>query len=369
MRTSLLPSLRFASLALAVAAPIAAQATHLVGPGGFATIPEALAVATPGDVVLVQAGSYPGFFATQGVTVRALGLVQVASISCTLPPGANLNLVDLRILGQVIVNGGDVALDHCRIDHLSFFGGSPGVQASQASVRLLGCTVNVGSTVSAALVATDCDVHVVDSELTLLGVTVSVPPPTVELTTSRLHASHCTLASVGSGTLGGSGVVAGAGSSVWLSDTAIANGSNSCPVRGGASFRIDRCTANATSASGCGTPTAGSPQLGIRQSAPLQSGAPLTLEFAGAPLQFVAIHASTGRATTPVPGLFEQPLALDLAGTWLVDIVAIDAFGVAARTWNMPAGMFVDTPLWLQAITVEPTLPWQVSPVVGGIVR
>lgn len=367
MRASLRSSLPFAALALA--APIAAQTTHLVGPGGFATIPDALAVAAPGDVVLVQPGSYPGFFVTTGVTVRALGLVQVSTISCTLPPGANLNLVDLRILGQVIVNGGDVVLDHCRIDHLSFFGGSPGVQASQAAVRLLGCTVNVGSTVSGALVATDSDVHVVDSALSLIAATVSLPPPAVELTTSRFQASQCTIASLGSGSLGGTGVLAGAGSSVWLSDTAIDNGSNSCPVRGLATFRIDRCTANASSASGCGAPTAGSPQLGVTQAAPLQSGAPLTLDFAGAPLQFVAIHASTGRATTPVPGLFEQPLALDLANFWLVDVVAIDAFGVASRTWNMPAGAFVDTPLWLQAVTVEPTLPWQVSPVVGGIVR
>ena len=68
-----LPVLLFAAGALA-------QTTHLVGPGGLAQIRDALLIAAPGDLVLVQPGTYAQFHANVGVTIRAAvpGTVVVA---------------------------------------------------------------------------------------------------------------------------------------------------------------------------------------------------------------------------------------------------------------------------------------------------
>ncbi len=53
MRT-LLPS-------LLLLGSLGAQTTHLVGPGGFALISHAIAVANPGDVLPVTPGNYDPF--------------------------------------------------------------------------------------------------------------------------------------------------------------------------------------------------------------------------------------------------------------------------------------------------------------------
>jgi hypothetical protein len=56
---------------LALAAPLAAQTTHLVGPGGHPQIHDALLVAAPGDTVLVQQGAYLPFDLAVGVRIVA----------------------------------------------------------------------------------------------------------------------------------------------------------------------------------------------------------------------------------------------------------------------------------------------------------
>lgn len=63
---------RLLFLTLAWPAALDAQATHLVGPGGFAQIRDALAIAAPGDLILVQPGTYSQFFVQRGVTIRAV---------------------------------------------------------------------------------------------------------------------------------------------------------------------------------------------------------------------------------------------------------------------------------------------------------
>ena len=42
-------------------ASLAAQTVHTVGPGGFAQIHEAIAAASPNDVIQVHAGTYEAF--------------------------------------------------------------------------------------------------------------------------------------------------------------------------------------------------------------------------------------------------------------------------------------------------------------------
>ena len=53
------------------AAPAVAQATHLVGPGGFPQITDAIAAAQPGDLILVQQGTYLPFDVPIGVRIVA----------------------------------------------------------------------------------------------------------------------------------------------------------------------------------------------------------------------------------------------------------------------------------------------------------
>jgi len=65
----------------------------------------------------------------------------------------------------------------------------------------------------------------------------------------------------------------------------------------------------------------------------------------------------------------EQPLQLDHSNFWLVGVYATDPTGITTATYNMPPGLFVDTTVWLEAISIEPAFPWQVAPVVGGVIR
>ncbi|MCB9878804.1 MAG: hypothetical protein H6835_14510 [Planctomycetes bacterium] len=50
---------------------VCAQSTLVVGPGGFAQIRDAVAVAAPGDVVVMQPGVYAHFTAQVACTIRA----------------------------------------------------------------------------------------------------------------------------------------------------------------------------------------------------------------------------------------------------------------------------------------------------------
>lgn len=65
-------SLLVALLVPAVLAPaLLAQGTHRVGPSGYAQIREALAVAAPGDTILVEPGTYAHFEVQRPVVLRA----------------------------------------------------------------------------------------------------------------------------------------------------------------------------------------------------------------------------------------------------------------------------------------------------------
>ncbi|MCA8977600.1 MAG: hypothetical protein KDC98_22945, partial [Planctomycetes bacterium] len=63
--------LAFAALVMSAATTVA-QATLVVGPGGFSTIDGAFAAAAPGDIVLVHPGTYAmASSLDKGVTMRA----------------------------------------------------------------------------------------------------------------------------------------------------------------------------------------------------------------------------------------------------------------------------------------------------------
>lgn len=79
-----LPLTRLAPLAAAlfVVAAAPAQATLTVGPGGFAQIADAIAAASPGDLIVVQNGAYLPFHLSIGVRIVAPN-----GATITTPPG------------------------------------------------------------------------------------------------------------------------------------------------------------------------------------------------------------------------------------------------------------------------------------------
>jgi hypothetical protein len=358
-------------LALLLAAVAPAQTTHLVGPGGFPQISDALAVAAPGDIVHVQAGSYYGFTATKGVTIRALGQVTVGDCVFLPPAGQTLHLVGLQAqTGTFHVAGGRVTMEGCvSYGLVSQPFSPPPLHVSNATVHLRDCYFSSNITVDTpGLLVENANVTIVGSTLRATG--FGNPPPAVRVVGGQLHASSShfeTFATV----LGGSACLqVSSGATVWVADSTLDAALGYCPLEnfGAATVRLDRCTLSPASAS-CASGQPGNPLLGIGQAAPLQNGAPFTLDFHAAPATFVALHASTGLGTFPIPGLFEQPSALDLTNFWFVGLYVTDGAGNAGVTFNMPAGLFVDTPLWLEASTIEATFPWQIAPLAGGIVR
>lgn len=337
------------------------QTTHLVGPGGHGDIGTAIGFAAPGDVILVSPGTYFTFHTTKGVTIRALGAVTVVTSSpgfWSLPPTQTLALDGITFQGPVAVTSGHLTMTGCAVAHtLGSLFGVPAVAVTGGSLHLVDCAVHYTGFLH-AIAANGANVTAVGTEVT--SGNAGSPAPSLVLTGATFTGSDCRFAST---------LVADAGSTAWLRDSTIDNPVPTCPLFGAGTFRLDRCALGPTSATVCASTTAGAPLLGVEALAPLQNGTTYTLQFRSAPLQFVAVHASGRLAPTPLSGVFEQPLQLDLAAFWFVGLYATDANGDASASWNLPAGQFVDTSLWLEAIAIEPTFPWQVAPVVGGVVR
>lgn len=337
------------------------QTTHLVGPGGHGDIGTAIGFAAPGDVILVAPGTYSTFHTTKGVTIRALGAVTIVQATpgfWSLPPTQTLAIDGLTFQGPVAVTSGHLTMTGCTVAHsLGALFGVPAVAATGGSLHLVDCAIHYTGFLH-AIAATGANVTAVGTEVT--SGNAGNPSPSLVLSGATFTGSDCRFEST---------LVADAASTVWLRDSTIDNPVATCPSFGDGTFRLDRCTVGPTTATVCAGNTAGAPLLGVEALAPLQNGTTYTLQFRSAPLQFVAVHASAALAPTPLPGVFEQPLQLDLTSFWFVGLYATDANGAASASWNLPAGQFVDTSLWLEAITIEPTFPWQVAPVVGGVVR
>ena len=75
MRTHIASALFASTLAVG----LVAQTVHLVGPGGYATIQQAVNAAAPDDIVHVQAGTYFSFTVQKSLRIRALGPVTLGT--------------------------------------------------------------------------------------------------------------------------------------------------------------------------------------------------------------------------------------------------------------------------------------------------
>ncbi|MBX3464635.1 MAG: hypothetical protein KF830_15810 [Planctomycetes bacterium] len=390
-------------LHLLVAAPsLLAQTTHLVGPGGLPQIRDALAIAAPGDTILVQPGTYAHFEVGFGVTIQATspGTVAVAYDPAFAPPGClsfstcaifqgptqfvipvgqTATVVGVQFQPATVVTplpgisvrhrvnvrgGGTVAFDQCTFAaddvHAVII-----EQFSKAS--FVACTVTGGGTTITAngLHATYANVSAVGSTFTGNSASLSAPGHGVYLFNASLHGSNLVVQG-GASAFGQSPALRAGSSTVWLADSSLTGGGAACPILSTSSVRLARTTLAPTA--GC-PPTPTGSVVGTEQPAPPTNGATYTLHLRTEPNQMVFVFASDSLVMSGVPapgGVFEQPVGL--GAPFFADAGIADATGLLSLSWAMPAGQFLGTPLWLQAISGT-NFPLQLGPVVGGIVR
>ena len=356
---------------LILASIASSQTTHLVGPGGFADLNQALAAATDGDVLLVQPGSYPTFLTTLGVTIRAIvpgtvTLLPGLGTIFNLQPGKSAHVVGVNT-SALYVSRGSISLDQCTIVGTPM--GFGGLHAQDCSLHLQSCTVRglpaFGGPPPAALRAFNAVVTGVDCTIegvTALG-TWGYPGAAVEVRNSELRLAS-SIVRGGDGLLSpvAYAVNADAASHVWLADCTLSSTLTPCPVDA-TNGRLARCTLTPN----CG-PLPSGEGLGARRTSLLQTGAPFSVEFRDEPNRAVVVWAAFELQPTSSP-LLEQTALLPQASAFPLATVVTNALGTAVASWQIPAGsMFVDRTLWLQA-AAGISLPVQTSVVVGGVVR
>lgn len=106
-----------------LAASLAAQTVHRVGASQpFATIQDAIDAAAPGDIVAVDAGTYPAFTLNKGLTIRAEptgAVVQAGTgtpwLVLDVPTGGHARLSGLELKGVTSQGPGVVSFEQCDV--------------------------------------------------------------------------------------------------------------------------------------------------------------------------------------------------------------------------------------------------------------
>ena len=127
-------------LALLLSSLLSAQATLLVGPGGFPDLQSAIVVAQSGDEIVVAPGDYPAFVCSIGVTIRAAQPGTVSILTAPLPLVLIASATrPVRLIGlqfEVSVAVSNVAV----FDECSFVGQTV-LQPTGATVHLERCSI------------------------------------------------------------------------------------------------------------------------------------------------------------------------------------------------------------------------------------
>jgi hypothetical protein len=355
-----------------------------VGPGGFATIPAALAVANPGDFLDLAPGTYPAFDCGIGVTFRAAvpGSVQFnlalgflpgtgVSMQFNAPPGQTIHVVGVTflfpeasptvptVLPQLEL-GSAAILEECTLT--SVLGNAKGsLRVGPDAVVHLQHVVTRGPelVVAGRATAVQCDLR----GPTLFGFTL----PAVFVQGSW-HASNCLLTG-GSSSLqpGGPGLHVESPGEAWLTDSRVERGTGigvACAIAGAGAIQLARCTTNTP---GC-IPAPASAGLGTQRLSPVVGGATFAVAYRSNPLDAVGVHVSFGLASVPLP-FAVQPWGAPLGGSVEVGFALTDALGDATFAFALPANpSFQGVPLWLHGWSGW-SFPLQVAPRVGGVLR
>lgn len=358
MRTHIASALFASTLAVG----LAAQTVRLVGPGGFATIQQAVDAAAPGDIVHVQPGTYFSFTVQKPLRIRALGpvtlgtsVLQPGYVTVQAPVGATVDLVGFDIMAMFVTSG-RASLDSCTVRN--------GTRVENASLHLQSCMLVGGAT---AMLAIQADVTAVQTGF-YSWQPFNTPGPLIDLDGSRFHASACST----SGNLWqlvDLYLRATNGSRAWFADGYIGSTSTGhCPLQVSQDSQVQIARTNYAAAVGCAQPTTG-PLLGVQRSTPLQVGQTFQLEFKAEPGAFVILFAGPALGTVDFGPLLAQPSWLDDRYSFVVTWLLADATGSATASLPIPSGPGIaDLTLWFKGISGF-SLPLQVSPPVGGVAR
>lgn len=341
---------------------LAAQTVHLVGPGGFATIQQAVDAAAPDDIVHVQAGTYFSFTVQKSLRIRALGTVTLGTsviepghVVVQAPAGATVDFVGFNMM-TLQVHSGRASLDACTVRN--------GTGVQNASLHLQSCTLLGGT----ALLAQNADVTAVQSGF-YSPAPFLAPGPLIDLVGSRLHASACQTRDGGLFQQVHLYIRASNGSRVWWADGYIGwTPAGHCPLDVSADSQVRTDRTSFSTIAGCPVPTPGT-LLGVQTNAPLRVGMAFQPTFRTDPGAFVVVFASPFLGTTDFGPLLEQPSWLDDQYSFAVALQVADAAGQASFSFPIPAGPGIaNRTLWLKGISGL-GLPLQVSPPVGGVAR
>lgn len=361
-----------------------AQTVLTVGPGGYPTIPAALAAAVPGAIVDILPGVYPAFDCNVGVTLRAAssGTVVIDLDANPLPPGAGTPMQFAAPAGQTIHIVGltfsfpaasfaldwnpqfallsDAVMEACTLTSWQ--------ANAKGSLR-----IGQGAVVHLQNVTMQGPVLRVEGFAT--AVQCSVAGPSVPGFTSaavrlagRLHASDCAFTGGSSGTqFAGAGIDVAAGGELFAVDCSIQTGFGlgaACAIAGGGTVRIARIASNSTAC----LPTAAASALGAQRSGPVVRGAPFAVSYRGSPLVPVGVHLSHAVASVPLP-FTAQPWGAPLGASFEVAFGLTDVAGQLPLAFTIPNNpVFVGLPVWLHGWSGW-TFPLDVAPPVGGLVR
>ncbi|MCA8949067.1 MAG: hypothetical protein KDE27_06180 [Planctomycetes bacterium] len=387
--------MRAAVALLAIAAlQLPAQSIHLVGPGALPQIRDALAIASSGDVILVQPGTYAHVEITTGVTIRGLpgGRVDIEFDPAFVPPACAQNifcaaqqgpsdidiqphetvtLVDLNFVGNTALVGGITVSHRLQADRGTVVLDGCSVRcAGTSGLRVADCTLVCrdtevlampGTFLPFALTAADSHVLATNSTFTAALSSTNFGGVGIQLIRSTLQASRVTA----TGGPFAAALAADTASAIWVSDSSFVSGAPSvCPLAvGGAAGRYDRCTFN-TIPAGCTLLPTGF-VAGVDQLLPIVRSSVWIAVLTAEPNAPIGVFASFGLAERPEP-LVEQPLFAPLPIPFA--LLLADAFGSATLAWNVPAAVPGHPSVWLHAVTGT-GLPLQTTPPIGGAVR
>lgn len=381
MRTIVLSCVCASAVAIA---PARAQSVLTVGPGGFPSIPAALAVASPGAIVEIAPGTYPAFSCGVGVTLRPAGPGAVVidlvsgnpfppigtSVQFAAPAGQTIHVVGLAFLlpaagtfpsahPEVLV-ASDAVFEDCTLAASQGFANGS-LRVGPAAVVHLQNVTSQGPMLRVSGRAT-----VSQSAFTgswALG--FPLPAAWIE---GMLHANHSVFVGGSSSTqAGGAGVETSAAGQLFATDCTIQRGAGSgasCAFLGAGAARLARVASNTPAC----LPAAATSGLGAQRGGPVVRGGTLAVGYRAEPLAPVGVHLSHAIASTPLP-FTTQPWGAPLGGSFEVAFGLTDAGGQATFPFAIPnLAALAGLPVWLHGWSGW-TFPLDVAPPVGGLVR
>lgn len=136
------------------------------GPADFSSIHAAIPVIAENDILLVKAGSYPGFTASKSVIILGppTGLQPTITTPVSIQAAANFTLAGLRLTKGLVANGvaGRLTIDECTIEGIV---GIPTVQWNSCGDVLFSRSSAVGAKQTVGIVCTTSNARIDSSSI------------------------------------------------------------------------------------------------------------------------------------------------------------------------------------------------------------